>query len=152
MEATKLDMAMITSLAESSAFDAGRAVVDHWKDYRLDVRSKGEADIVSAADLASHRIMSARIRSAFPSHRILSEKDAQIDEYDYSGPLWVIDPIDGTANYLRGHPYSGYLLHLHSTVSSTRAAFTPPRWARHFPLSEEAEPHLTAPSSGSLPL
>lgn len=102
-----LDMGLIASVAESAALYAGRAVVDHWKGYSLDVQSKGAADIVSAADLASHRLISARIRSAFPSHRILSEEDRQTDQFDFSGPLWVIDPIDGTTNYVRGHPHFG---------------------------------------------
>jgi myo-inositol-1(or 4)-monophosphatase len=102
-----VDLNMIFSLAESAALEAGRAIVDHWNDYRSDVRNKGENDIVSAADWASDRVISARICAAFPTHRILSEEDAHTDDYDYSGPLWIIDPLDGTANYVRGHPYFG---------------------------------------------
>lgn len=102
-----LDMGVIAALAERATREAGRAVVDHWSEYRVDVQRKGDADIISAADLVSHRIISEQLRSAFPSHRILSEEDIQADDFDYSGLLWVIDPIDGTANYVRGHPYFG---------------------------------------------
>ncbi len=41
------------------------------------------------------------------NHRIMSEEDTTAHEVDYSGPLWIIDPIDGTANYVRGHRYFG---------------------------------------------
>lgn len=100
-------MGLIAALAKRAAREAGLAAVDRWSEYRLDVRTKDAADVVSAADLSSHRIISEQIRSAFPSHRILSEEDAQECEHDYSRPLWVVDPIDGTANYVRGHPYFG---------------------------------------------
>jgi myo-inositol-1(or 4)-monophosphatase len=102
-----LDVCEIAEVAREAAQEAGRAVVDHWSAYKLDVRNKGATDIVSAADQASDRIISAAIRTAFPNHRIMSEEDTTAHEVDYSGPLWIIDPIDGTANYVRGHRYFG---------------------------------------------
>ncbi len=101
------DISDIIKLAESAARRSGQAVVDHWNAYRRDVRDKGATDIVSAADLTSDRIISTAIKSAFPDHRIMSEEDTVTGEFDYSGLLWIIDPIDGTANYVRGHPYFG---------------------------------------------
>lgn len=101
------DVSQIMEVAEIAARRAGRAVVDHGSAYRLDVRDKGVADVVCAADLASDRIISNTIRNAFPDHRMLSEEGTNDDEYDYFGPLWIIDPIDGTANYVRNHPYFG---------------------------------------------
>lgn len=105
--ANVIDLDGVKAVAQRAAIDAGRAVVGHWGSYRTDVRDKGVSDVVSAADLASDRIISATIRAAFPDHRILSEEDAQTGTCDYSGPLWIVDPIDGTANYVRGHPYFG---------------------------------------------
>lgn len=101
------DLDSVKAVAQRAAIDAGRAVVGHWGSYRTDVRDKRVSDVVSAADLASDRIISATIRAAFPDHRILSEEDAQAGACDYSGALWVVDPIDGTANCVRGHPYFG---------------------------------------------
>lgn len=103
--ASLIDLDDVTTIARKAAIAAGRTVVEHWNSYQRDVRAKGTTDIVSAADLASDRIISAAIRAAYPDHRILSEEDLQTDSFDYSGPLWVVDPIDGTANYVRGHPY-----------------------------------------------
>ena len=102
-----IDISRIISIAEIAAREAGRAVLEQWDTYRADVRSKGKTDMVSAADLLADRIISTHIRSEFPNHRVLSEEDVRSDAYDYSGPLWIIDPIDGTANYVRGHPYFG---------------------------------------------
>lgn len=102
-----LDIYEIIEVARKAAQEAGQAVVDHWSTYKRDVRVKGVTDIVSAADYASDRIISAAIQTAFPSHRIFSEEDTKAHEVDYSGPLWIIDPIDGTANYVRGHRYFG---------------------------------------------
>jgi len=101
------DVTQIAALAESAALAAGRAVVDQWTAYRNDVRGKGRTDIVSVADVLSEHMISSRIKEAFPDHRILSEEDTLTHTYDYAGPLWIVDPIDGTANYVRGHPYFG---------------------------------------------
>ncbi|MBB6165911.1 myo-inositol-1(or 4)-monophosphatase [Rhizobium wenxiniae] len=102
-----LDIAKISAIAESAARKAGHAVVSEWMASRSDIRSKGGTDIVSAADILSERIISSCILGEFPAHRILSEEDSSSHAYNYSGPLWIIDPIDGTANYVRGHPYFG---------------------------------------------
>ncbi|WP_092176935.1 inositol monophosphatase family protein [Bosea sp. OK403] len=102
-----IDIDSVKAVAQKAAIDAGHAVVRHWNSYQQDVRDKGKTDVVSAADLEADRVISAAIRTAFPDHRILSEEGAQTHSFDYSGPLWIIDPIDGTANYVRGHPYFG---------------------------------------------
>lgn len=106
-EPSVLDLAQIAAIAEKAVKEAGCSVLNEWSVYRSDVRGKGRTDVVSAADLLSEQIISSRIRGAFADHRILSEEDSSSHGYDYSGPLWLVDPIDGTANYVRGHPYFG---------------------------------------------
>jgi myo-inositol-1(or 4)-monophosphatase len=95
------------SLASKAAVAAGNAVTEQWEASRSQVRFKGPSDLVTGADLLSDEIIQAAIKAEFPLHRILSEEDADSHRFDYSGPLWIIDPIDGTANYARGHPYFG---------------------------------------------
>jgi len=97
----------ISWLAQEAAASAGRAVIEQWGALRDHVRFKGKSDIVTAADILSDDIVAACIKAKFPSHRILSEEDTGNHGFDYSGPLWIVDPIDGTANYARGHPYFG---------------------------------------------
>lgn len=60
---------------------------------------------VSAADFAADQIVSAAIRNGFPGHRILCEEGTNADDPDFEGPLWIVDLIDVTANYVGGHGY-----------------------------------------------
>lgn len=99
------DKSKIIEIAQLAALEAGRAVIDQWSVYRSDIHHKGITDVVSAADFASDQIISTAIRSEFPGHRILSEEGTNGDDFDFEGPLWIVDPIDGTANYVRGHGY-----------------------------------------------
>lgn len=101
------DLMEIAGVAQLAVREAGHAALSEWATSRLDIRGKGRTDIVSAADLLSEKIISSRILTAFSDHRIMSEEDSASHGYDYSGPMWIIDPIDGTANYVRGHPYFG---------------------------------------------
>jgi myo-inositol-1(or 4)-monophosphatase len=57
------------------------------------------------ADLRSDELIREHLGSKFPQHRFLSEEVIVEDKFDFSGPVWIIDPIDGTANYAHGHPY-----------------------------------------------
>lgn len=68
----------------------------------VEVQTKGRYDLVSRADHESEEHIVAAIRSKYPDHRILAEESgasAGGSEYE-----WLIDPLDGTANFLRGLP------------------------------------------------
>jgi myo-inositol-1(or 4)-monophosphatase len=76
---------------------------------RLDVISINEKeanDYVSEIDLAAERGIIAALRKAYPTHGILGEESGLLpgsgDGADY---LWIIDPLDGTTNFLRGIPH-----------------------------------------------
>lgn len=68
-----------------------------------EVSEKARNDLVSAADLASERVMMDAIRSRFPDHSILSEEAGRSTPTD-DGPIWIIDPLDGTTNFVHGIP------------------------------------------------
>lgn len=101
------DLMQIARVAEVAAREAGHVVLSEWAASRVEIRGKGRTDVVSAADFLAEKIISSRILNAFSKHRIMSEEDSDSHGHGYSGPLWIIDPIDGTANYVRGHPYFG---------------------------------------------
>lgn len=63
---------------------------------------KGKADLVTKTDLESEKIIKAIIRSNFPNHNILAEESGK--EFKDSKFLWVIDPLDGTTNFVHGYP------------------------------------------------
>jgi myo-inositol-1(or 4)-monophosphatase len=69
----------------------------------LGAEEKAKNDLVSRADRESETAIIDRIRSAFPDHSILAEEGGrQVGEA--RGLEWIIDPLDGTANFLRGMP------------------------------------------------
>ncbi|MEK7473245.1 MAG: inositol monophosphatase [Patescibacteria group bacterium] len=71
-------------------------------------QSKEGEGFVTEADLESERIILNGIRDAFPNDEILSEESAPktFEDYEKKSALWVVDPLDGTSNYLFGlHNY-----------------------------------------------
>jgi myo-inositol-1(or 4)-monophosphatase len=75
-----------------------------FRDGALEVREKGENDFVTAADHASEAAIVAEIRRRFPHHRILAEEGGGGEAGESSEFEWLIDPLDGTTNFLHGLP------------------------------------------------
>jgi len=94
--ATRLDVAR-------SAAEAGgeRALEDFRRDIPIETKD-GPTDFVTEADRAAQRAVISEIRESFPDDPIVGEEDETPSTVPDSGPAWVIDPIDGTANYVRG--------------------------------------------------
>jgi len=67
----------------------------------LVVSEKGRNDFVSEVDRAAEQVVIAAIHKAYPSHGILAEESGAQPGDDYT---WVIDPLDGTTNFLHGFP------------------------------------------------
>lgn len=73
----------------------------------LDVRSKsGPADLVSIADEEAERRTRSMLANAEPSYGFLGEEDGVFDGSDAS-LTWIVDPLDGTTNFLFGSPLWG---------------------------------------------
>ena len=73
-------------------------------------RTKGDGTPVTDVDEAVERALRARIREVHPGHVVLGEEDGL--DGDPAAPTWIIDPIDGTANFVRGNPVHGTLIAL----------------------------------------
>lgn len=84
---------------------AGAAELLAWKG-RFATREKALHDLVTDADLASERAVRQVIAAHYPDHGILGEEAPAADqlERDY---CWVVDPLDGTTNYVHGFPCYG---------------------------------------------
>ncbi|HKS46791.1 MAG TPA: inositol monophosphatase [Amycolatopsis sp.] len=68
----------------------------------LGVRTKSATgDVVTDLDLAAERVIVARLRDAFPRHRIVAEESGLLDASDESW-VWLVDPLDGTNNVAIG--------------------------------------------------
>ena len=68
---------------------------------KLKVDQKGHNDYVSDADRAAEKAIIDCILKHYPDHAILAEESGAQGESDH---LWIIDPLDGTTNYLHGFP------------------------------------------------
>ncbi|HEY9036122.1 MAG TPA: inositol monophosphatase family protein [Pseudomonadales bacterium] len=72
---------------------------------RLNVESKSVNDYVSEVDREAERIIIETLKEKYPTHAFLAEESAPtLDDRD-NDYLWVIDPLDGTTNFLRGIPH-----------------------------------------------
>jgi myo-inositol-1(or 4)-monophosphatase len=112
-----------------AAVRAGGQVVQDWAG-RFVVRKKGPADLVTQADFASQEIVRKTVLTAFPDHCLLGEEAGDCPNFRLSEngtvPLnvpsaqaagtatpqapqseyrWIVDPLDGTTNYVHGVPH-----------------------------------------------
>jgi len=68
-----------------------------------DIQAKGRNDFVTRVDREAEEAIKAAILKEFPRHRILAEESG--DSAAASDFLWVVDPLDGTTNFIHGIPH-----------------------------------------------
>ena len=71
---------------------------------KLQVSKKGPTDFVTNADLKAEKIIIDELKKARPNYSIISEENG-IEENKDKNNTWIIDPIDGTTNFLHGIPH-----------------------------------------------
>jgi 3'(2'), 5'-bisphosphate nucleotidase len=81
----------------------GAAVMRFYRAGNTSVQYKGPNDPVTAADHASDTIIRDGLRSAFPGDAILSEETVDSPERLASERVWIVDPLDGTKEFLAGN-------------------------------------------------
>ncbi len=98
------DLARFRDAAVDVARMAG-ARADVWfrKRAELHVEEKGAQDYVSEADRKTEELIVEELQKRFPGHAFFGEEGAKTTPA-LGQPVWVIDPIDGTFNFLRGLP------------------------------------------------
>jgi myo-inositol-1(or 4)-monophosphatase len=85
------------------AAEAGAAVAEAAFRGDLTVETKsGDTDVVTAADREAQAAVVQRIRESFPDDAVVGEEEGQASTVPEEGTAWVIDPIDGTNNFVRG--------------------------------------------------
>ena len=72
---------------------------------RFEVKEKGRADLVTQADLAAQEVVRRHIEAAFPDHDFLGEEQAEATPPSKSEYRWIVDPLDGTTNYVHALPH-----------------------------------------------
>jgi len=91
----------------------------------LTVQRKGDHDYVSEVDKMAEQSIVETLLEAYPDHAILAEEGGAQGESEY---VWIIDPLDGTTNFLHGFPQFAVSIGLqHKGVLSQAVVFDPSR-------------------------
>jgi myo-inositol-1(or 4)-monophosphatase len=92
--------------AAQEAARRGAAVLEEWRS-RFQIHEKGRFDLVTDADVGSQQAIYAYLQARFPTHQFLGEedKDPRSRPGPDAPPTWVIDPLDGTTNYVHDCPH-----------------------------------------------
>lgn len=110
--------ATLADIAARIALEAGD-LIRGLRESGVDVAATKSSltDVVTAADRAAELLVTERLREARPHDGVLGEEGAQV--VGTSGITWVVDPIDGTVNYLYGLP--AYAVSIAATVEESAA-------------------------------
>ncbi len=90
--------------AVSIAKEAGALLLERYG--RLtgaEIGRKGPRDFVTVADRDAEALIARRLAEEFPDHGLLAEEGAR--RGDGEGPIWIVDPLDGTTNFVHGIPF-----------------------------------------------
>jgi myo-inositol-1(or 4)-monophosphatase len=100
---TTPDLAACLAAAQTAARRAAD-VLESWR-ARFSVREKGRADLVTEADVASQKAVRESLLGRFPDHDFLGEESDRRPRPTADGPpTWIVDPLDGTTNYVHDCP------------------------------------------------
>lgn len=109
---TQLPLTELAPTIISLAREAGALALSHFRKINaIHVESKGHLDLVTEADRAVETFLTGRLHAAFPDDGLFGEEGAA--HQGRSGRLWVIDPIDGTFNFVRGNDQWAISIGLH---------------------------------------
>ncbi len=104
MSQETIDLDHALKVALEAAREAGAILIEESKGPQK-ISYKGDVDLVTQADVRSEKSITARLRAAFPDHRIVGEELGEQDEAEASSRYrWLVDPLDGTTNFAHGFP------------------------------------------------
>jgi myo-inositol-1(or 4)-monophosphatase len=95
---------LITVMDKAARRAAPRLRRDFGEVEQLQVSRKGPADFVSAADRAAERTIRDELARARPDFGLLMEEEGEVAGAP-GAPRWIVDPLDGTSNFLHGIPH-----------------------------------------------
>ncbi len=93
----------IVNIAVQAARKAGEVILRSWDRVdSINIEQKQPNDFVTEVDKRAERIIIDTIHKAHPDHGILAEESGQYAEGE---TMWIIDPLDGTRNFIHGFPH-----------------------------------------------
>lgn len=103
MDQQEKEISSRLAFAKTLAAQAGELALSYFRSVGdLEVKSKGVQDMVSDADLNVETFVREKLEATFPNDGIVGEEHGVVDSQ--TGFTWVIDPIDGTANFVNAIP------------------------------------------------
>jgi len=93
----------LVALALSAAREAAALVLAGWRKHPV-IEHKGAIDLVTSFDRDSERLLRDRLLGAVP-FAIVGEEEGGTRATGGEGATWYIDPLDGTTNFVHGHPF-----------------------------------------------
>jgi myo-inositol-1(or 4)-monophosphatase len=98
------DLTRRAAVAERAAVAGGKLAHSYFRSGIAVETKEGKTDVVTQADRDAQERVIEEIREEFPDDAIVGEEADALKEVPDEGPAWVIDPIDGTNNYVRNIP------------------------------------------------
>ncbi|NQY89180.1 MAG: inositol-1-monophosphatase [Colwellia sp.] len=93
------------NIAVRAARNAGKVIIRSFEQLdKVEIESKGSNDFVTSVDTAAEQVIIETIRKSYPEHTIIGEESGVLtgSDDDYQ---WIIDPLDGTTNFIKGIPH-----------------------------------------------
>ena len=98
------DLKRELTLAKKAARVAGEILRGHWRRGGYEIGSKGIDNPVTAADLEADRALKKLLHDPFPEYGWLSEETVDNDARLKCRRVWIVDPLDGTKEFINGIP------------------------------------------------
>lgn len=107
MDTDNIDISLLAEIEAHAIYcarEAGQILLEHFsRPLEVQFKDKKRTDPVTDADRRSEEFLKLTIREKFPQHGILSEEGGALYKSD-SPFVWVLDPLDGTSNFMNGLP------------------------------------------------
>lgn len=111
-----------TEIAVRAALCGGDVLLSFWRKLAdRQIREKGKGDLVTAADLAAETAIVEFLKREMPAAAVVAEEGAL---HSGDGPVWYVDPLDGTTNFVQQFPVFAVSVGLAARPDRTRAALT----------------------------
>jgi myo-inositol-1(or 4)-monophosphatase len=116
------------TIATRAARAAGQTIMRAYTELdRVEISTKGINDFVTSVDKEAEATITYQIRKSYPDHTIVGEEDGENrgQNKDY---VWIVDPLDGTNNFVRGIPHFAVSIALqHKGVTEIAVIYDPVR-------------------------
>src|ERR1700759_4554905 len=94
----------LTVMANAAQRASKRLLRDFNEVEQLQVSIKGPSDFVSQADIRAEQTLREELNKARPGYAFLMEESSASEAHNWSWP-WLVDPLEGTTNFLHGIPH-----------------------------------------------